>query len=114
LDKVARVIKCIKRYKPEKIIIFGSYVRGEIDEYSDLDFVVIKKTKKRFIRRLIDVARLIDNDLDKVDVFVYTPEEFSRMIERENPFIQNVLKEGKVLYEKRQGRRRAMAKASRT
>jgi len=101
MDRVEKVVECIKRYNPEKIIIFGSYVRGEMDEYSDLDFVVIKKTKKRFIRRLIEVAELIDLDLGKVDVFVYTPEEFKEMIERENPFIENVLKEGRVVYEKK-------------
>lgn len=99
--RIRRVVECIKRYEPEKIIIFGSYVRGEMDEYSDLDLVVIKKTKKRFIRRLIEVATLIDDDLGKVDVFVYTPQEFKRMVEWNNPFIEQVLKEGRVLYEKK-------------
>jgi len=72
-----------------------------MDEYSDLDFVVIKKTAKRFLERLIEVAKLIDNDLGKVDVFVYTPEEFKGMREDGNPFIERVLKEGRVLYEAR-------------
>ena len=101
MDKVKRVVECIKQYDPEKIIVFGSYIREEIDEYSDLDFVVIKKTDKRFLERLIEVAKLIDNNLGEVDVFIYTPEEFQRMIEWENPFIGNVLKEGRVLYEKK-------------
>jgi len=100
MDRVDRVVKCLVQYEPEKIIIFGSYVRGEMDEYSDLDFVVIKKTVKRFIERLIEVVRLIDIELGKVDVFVYTPDEFKRMIEWENPFIERVLKEGRILYEK--------------
>lgn len=100
-DKVKRVAECIKRYDPEKIIIFGSYARGEVDEYSDLDFVVIKKTRKRFIRRLIDVAMLIDEGMGKVDVFVYTPKEFKEMVKKGNPFIERVLKEGKVVYQKK-------------
>jgi len=99
MDRVERIVECLKKYEPEKIILFGSYIRGEMDEYSDLDFVVIKKTKKRFIRRLIEVAKLIDNNLGKIDIFVYTPEEFQRMIEDENPFIEQVLKEGRVVYE---------------
>jgi predicted nucleotidyltransferase len=99
MDRFERVVECIKKYEPEKIIVFGSYARGDIDEESDLDFVVIKETDKRFLERLIEVAKLIDNDLGQVDVFVYTPEEFQRMIEWENPFIENVLKEGKVVYE---------------
>jgi predicted nucleotidyltransferase len=95
MNKVKRVIECIKKYKPEKIILFGSYVRGESDEYSDLDFVVVKKTKRRFLERLIEVAKLIHNDLGKVDVFVYTPEEFQQMLEDKNPFLVKVMKEGK-------------------
>ncbi len=98
MDRLQKVIECIKKYKPEKIILFGSYARNEADEHSDIDFVVIKKTKKRFLKRLIEVAKLIDNDLGQVDVFVYTPQEFQRMIEMGNPFIKQVLKEGKVLY----------------
>lgn len=101
MDRVERVIECIKKYAPEKIILFGSYVRGEMDEYSDLDFVVIKKTDRRFLERLIDVAKLIDNGLGQVDVFVYTPDEFQRMVEWGNPFIRNVLKEGRTVYEKK-------------
>lgn len=99
MDKLSRVIECIKKYEPEKIILFGSYARGEIDEYSDMDFVVIKKTDKRFLERLIEVAKLIDNDLGQVDVFVYTPEEFDDMVKSENPFMREVLKDGKVVYE---------------
>ena len=102
MEKLNLVVERLKAYKPEKIILFGSYARGEADEYSDLDFVVIKKTAKRFLERLIEVAKRIDSDLGPVDVFVYTPEEFERMIEWGNPFIEQVLKEGVVLYEKKE------------
>ena len=66
-----------------------------------MDIVIIKKTESRFIERLIDVTKLIDYSLGKIDLFVYTPAEFQKMIELENPFINNVLKEGKVIYEKK-------------
>jgi predicted nucleotidyltransferase len=46
MDKVDKVVKCLMQYEPEKIIIFGSYVRDEMDEYSNLDFVVIKKKRE--------------------------------------------------------------------
>jgi predicted nucleotidyltransferase len=97
--KIERVIKCLKRYHPQRIIIFGSGARGDLDEYSDLDFVVIKRTDKRFMDRLLEIAKLIDNDLGKVDVFVYTPEEFEKMERAGNPFIERVCLEGKVVYE---------------
>jgi predicted nucleotidyltransferase len=94
------VVERLKQDQPEKIILFGSYATGQADEYSDLDFVVIKKTDKRFIERLVETSRIIGFDLGKIDVFVYSPEEWQRMIEWENPFAEQVLKEGKVVYEK--------------
>jgi len=39
------------------------------------------------------------------DVIVYTPEEFQRMQEAENPFITQVLSEGKMVYETAQAAR---------
>jgi predicted nucleotidyltransferase len=69
----------LKEYQPEKIILFGSYARGETDEYSNLDFVVIKKTGKRFLERLIQVAKLIGTDLGNGDGFVYTPKAIGNL-----------------------------------
>jgi HEPN domain-containing protein/predicted nucleotidyltransferase len=89
-------------YGPEKIILFGSAARGDTDEYSGLDLIVIKKTDKRFVERLVEAGSFIPTDLS-VDVFVYTPEEFQSMIEEGNPFIEEALKDGKVLYEKTAG-----------
>lgn len=98
MDKVQKVLECLKRYNPEQIIVFGSYARGEADERSDLDVVIIKQTEKRFLDRLIEAARCLDNDLGKVDVFVYTREEFEEMRQRGNPFIEKVVTEGRVIY----------------
>ncbi|MEM3507047.1 MAG: nucleotidyltransferase domain-containing protein [Candidatus Bathyarchaeia archaeon] len=50
-------LKVIKNYQLEKIILFGSYVTGEVDELSDIDLVIIKDTNKKFIERLIEVAK---------------------------------------------------------
>ena len=33
-----------KAASPEKIILFGSYARGEANEDSDLDFLMLKKS----------------------------------------------------------------------
>jgi predicted nucleotidyltransferase len=113
MKKIDRVLGYLRKYQPEAVILFGSYARGEADRNSDLDLVVIKNTRKRFLQRMIEVARLIDNDAGKVDAIVYTPQELRRMIEWGNPFIRNVLEEGKVVYEKKQRRGRTLVKTGR-
>jgi predicted nucleotidyltransferase len=93
---LAEIVKIIvEGYGPVlKIILFGSAARGGADEYSDLDLIIIKKTTDPFVKRLVDVPPLPV----RADVFVYTPEEFERMKENENPFIMSALESAKVIY----------------
>ncbi|MFQ6028492.1 MAG: nucleotidyltransferase domain-containing protein [Dehalococcoidia bacterium] len=97
-----QVVSGLKAYQPEKIILFGSMARGDFDEYSDIDLIVIKHTDTRFVRRLVEVAAFLPKDL-AVDVLVYTPGEIQAMMEEGRPFIEQALSEGKVLYEKALG-----------
>ena len=92
---INEIVNIINKSGPaEKIILFGSHARGDADEYSDLDLIIIRKTEKQFIDRLAEVPSLPIH----ADVFVYTPEEFSQMKENENPFIMSALEHAKVIY----------------
>ncbi len=79
----------------EKIILFGSQARGDADEYSDLDLIIVKETSQPFMRRLVEAPDFPVH----ADVFVYTPREFEYMKENENPFLMNALENSVVLYE---------------
>lgn len=96
---IERVVEGLMGYNPEKIILFGSAARGDTDEYSDIDLIVVKETDRRFVQRLVDISEFISPYIS-VDVFVYTPGELKAMQEDGNPFIEQALKDGKVLYEK--------------
>ena len=84
----------------EKILLFGSAARGEQDEASDVDLIIIKKTSQRFLERLLSVPLLPV----PADVFMYTPEEFAQMQEHENPFILSALEDAVVVYPRDPGR----------
>ena len=98
-SQVEEVVKILlEQFGPiEKIILFGSRARGDQDEYSDLDLIVIKETNQRFVERLGAVPALPVRS----DVFVYTPKEWEAMRENKNPFTQSVLESGKVIYDNR-------------
>lgn len=96
LLQVIDVIK--KKYKPEKIILFGSRVKGKTKKWSDADLVIIKKTKKKFSDRIEEVSTLVDHKIP-LDFLVYTPEEF-QVMSGWNYFVQKeILAKGRVLYE---------------
>jgi predicted nucleotidyltransferase len=95
-----RVInRIIRRYRPKKIIVFGSFARRDIHQGSDLDLVIIKNTKERFLKRMDRVLNLCNGEI-AVEPLIYTEAEFERMLEEGNDFLETVSKEGKVVYEK--------------
>ncbi|MBI4228035.1 MAG: nucleotidyltransferase domain-containing protein [Candidatus Omnitrophica bacterium] len=98
-QKIQWLVEDLRAYQPERVILFGSAARGDADADSDLDVVIIKRTIASFVQRGVDAVRHVRPALAPVDLLVYTPEEFQRMIEDENPFIERVLAEGRVLYE---------------
>lgn len=90
------VIKIVKEYQPEKIILFGSRAHGNERPDSDYDFIIIKDTKTRWIRRALEIPDVPF----QADFFVYTPEEFQRMQEQGNLFLESALSNHTVLYER--------------
>lgn len=90
----------IKKFNLKKIIVFGSFARGDYHKGSDLDLVIVGEFKDRFIERIGKIIELNDSDLE-IEAMVYTEEEFQKMIKEKRPFIEQVLKEGIVVYEKK-------------
>jgi len=95
---IEKVISFLRSYDPQKIILFGSQARGDDDKYSDLGLVV-KDTDERFLDRLETVYDLVEPDFAS-EVPVYAHQELADMRDRGNAFIEDVLKEGGVLYER--------------
>lgn len=88
----------IEKYNPEKIILFGSAVRGEFSLDSDVDFLIIKKDTPLYgADRIRELSRLIERNIP-IDFLVYRPEEFEKRIDMGDPFLKAIVREGKVLY----------------
>lgn len=97
LEEIIRRI--VEVAQPEKIILFGSAARGEMNPNSDLDLLVVKSGVHR--RRL---AQKIYMNLfgvgQSVDVIVLTPEDIERYRNAIGLIIEPALREGKVVYER--------------
>jgi len=88
----------IEKYKPEKIILFGSASRGKFTSDSDVDFLIIKNDTPEYgADRIRELSKLIDRNV-AVDFLIYRPEEFKKRVEMADPFLKAVLREGRVLY----------------
>lgn len=87
----------VSKYEPEKIILFGSAARDDI-EINDIDLFIIKDDIPHLgAERIRQLYRLVDTDLP-VDYIVYRPQEVAERLSLGDPFVVDVFNEGKVLY----------------
>ena len=95
LDALVRILK---RYDPDQIVLFGSRARGEADRYSDYDVIVIKSTTRPFLERLQDMVPYLVEFDRPAEIIVYTPEELERMGDVGLGWV--IQQEGVILYER--------------
>ena len=99
LERVKRYKdRVVKELKPTSVILFGSFARGDINEGSDVDIMVIADFEEAFLDRIGLLLGLNDDVKLPLEPIGYTPEEFARMREERNSFIIEALKGCKVLY----------------
>ncbi|MDH7500947.1 MAG: nucleotidyltransferase domain-containing protein [candidate division NC10 bacterium] len=87
----------------ERISLFGSYPHHEPDLFTDLDILIIMRTKKSFLERLEEIYPLLSLPVD-CDILCYTPEEFQILEKR--GFFREISRGEVVLYEARSSRGR--------
>ncbi len=86
--------------KPEKIILFGSYAYGKPTPDSDVDLLIIMKTRAKQVDRYLAVSNLLYPREFPVDIIVKTPREIQAELKKKgNFFMREALAKGKVVYE---------------
>lgn len=103
VKELEKIVEALRPYRPKKVILFGSFARGDHHGLSDLDLIVIKETPKKFIHRIAEILELCDSAIP-VEPLVYTPAEIEQLLAEGNSFIQQALAEGRVLYDEAEER----------
>src|SRR5262249_4835961 len=85
------------RYKPMRIILFGSYARGDFTADSDVDLLVITQKRRRRDLRL-RIRRHVDCAFP-LDMIVIDESRLKRRIELDDFFLRDAVAEGRVVYE---------------
>lgn len=101
---IQRVVsQIVDRFKPQKVVLFGSHAYGKPTKDSDADLLVIIDTDQRSVRMAAGIAAGIDHPVP-LDVVVKTPREVAARIKSGDTFLVKILSEGVVLYEARNKR----------
>ncbi|MFH1829948.1 MAG: nucleotidyltransferase domain-containing protein [Pseudomonadota bacterium] len=97
LKRIVEVI--LKNYQPQKVILFGSLAIGEVQEWSDIDLMVVMETDKPFMQRIKEMVECIKPNVG-TDILVYTPKEFEELCKSRRFFQDEIDEKGRTVYEK--------------
>jgi uncharacterized protein len=88
----------VDKFRPDKIILFGSYAYGEPNQDSDVDMLVILPFEGGPVHKAIEVRQAIDYHFP-LDLLTRTPEHIQQRLDMGDFFIREILQKGRVLYE---------------
>lgn len=98
INYITRIL--VENYGPEKIYLFGSYAYGTPTKDSDIDILVIKESSTPRPVRHSEAGKYFYRIGVPLDMLVFTPDEVEVEKKRSHSFIHDVLRKGKVLYER--------------
>jgi predicted nucleotidyltransferase len=87
-----------KRFRPEKIILFGSHAYGHPEVDSDVDLLVIMDHPGRPPYQEAKIRTTVRAPF-AVDLMVRTPSRLKRRLAMKDSFITEIIDKGRVLHE---------------
>jgi predicted nucleotidyltransferase len=95
LDAVNRLVAVAQ---PLKVILFGSHARGDADDHSDVDLLVIEVTVSDRHEEMVRLNRALKGLLMPVDLLVVSEQEFEIRSSTPGTVEHAARREGHVLY----------------
>src|SRR5436309_517553 len=84
-------------FRPEKIILFGSYAYGTPHVESDVDLLVIMPAYD-VVNQAIRICDTVEAPFS-LDLIVRTPKQIERGLRDDDWFLREIVEKGKILYE---------------
>jgi predicted nucleotidyltransferase len=91
-------MRLAKEYRPQRIVLFGSYARGKARPDSDVDLLVVIPLQGSGVVKGAEMLRKLRPSFS-VDLIVRSPEDLARRLRLKDFFLLEATQEGKLLYE---------------
>ena len=92
------VDRIVAQFHPERIILFGSHVRGDATLNSDVDLLVVMPIDGSKREKMVEIGVALHDIALPKDIVVSTPEEFAWRKEVVGTIEHPAANEGEVLY----------------
>lgn len=90
--------RLVTQFTPQRIILFGSQARGQADDRSDVDLLVICPVRGNRLALMVAMDRALGGLKIARDIVVLTPEEYERDRLIPGTIARPASQEGRVLY----------------
>ena len=84
--------------QPSRIILFGSHARGDADDHSDVDLLVVEPAVSDRYEEMVRLNRALKGLLMPVDLLVVSEMEFEQRSSTPGTVEHTARREGRVLY----------------
>src|SRR5437660_1619056 len=71
------VQRIVRKFRPERVILFGSHARGEAGPDCDVDLLVVMDFEGTAFDAAVEVRQVLHHILVPKDVVVTSPEDFA-------------------------------------
>ncbi|GAB0056040.1 hypothetical protein SIID45300_00339 [Candidatus Magnetaquicoccaceae bacterium FCR-1] len=102
-DLAAMSASIVETVHPERIVLFGSHARGDTNDDSDIDLLVVVEDgfqERSRWKELQKIRRKLASFPLPKDILLYSREEVARWQHSANHIITHAIQEGRLLYER--------------
>ncbi|MGB2820075.1 MAG: nucleotidyltransferase domain-containing protein [Phycisphaerae bacterium] len=89
-----------ERFRPEMIILFGSYARGQATSDSDLDLLVVMEVNGSCRQKANEIDLALPDRTIPMDLIVLTPRQFERQKHLVGTIAREAFRKGRILYDR--------------
>ncbi|MCU0510595.1 MAG: nucleotidyltransferase domain-containing protein [Anaerolineae bacterium] len=100
IDQTVNAI--VEQFRPERVILFGSYAYGQPQPESDVDLLVIMDTSLKEVEQAVQICQAVAPRYG-LDLIVRTPANLRRRLALGDLFLREVVGKGEVVYERTDG-----------
>ena len=98
IEKLKKVISDYYRQRLQNIILYGSYARGDFNEHSDIDILVVLNDIQSEMQEIDTLAELKTDILLDSEIYISTnPVSADKFQNSDFTFYKNIRNEGVVL-----------------
>lgn len=94
----AAVERLVAAVHPKRIILFGSWARGDADARSDVDLLIVKEHVTNRYEELVELDRALAGLTTPVDILLVSEAEFQERAAQPGTVESVARGEGRVLY----------------